>query len=108
MTTFANPVTLSLATAQTYITHGSHVASPLRWAVNTITSSKKIRKDRWTFEIARDNEGRHIGWLKLGSAIRDHAWDANLISLAEARETITISVAFNATGCEDLHVQLQP
>ena len=105
---FANPVTLSLAATQAHVTHGPYIESPLRWAVSTITSSKKIRKDRWAFEVARDAAGNHIGWLKLGPEIRGHAWDANLVSLAEARETITISVAFNATSCEDLHVQLQP
>jgi hypothetical protein len=106
---FSNPVTISLATTQTYVTHGPYIESPLTWQVGNITSSKKIRKERFTFDIASaPSGGNHVGWLKLGPAIPGHLLDANLSSLALARETITISVAFNATYCEDLYVQLQP
>ncbi|HMI92098.1 MAG TPA: hypothetical protein VK509_12070 [Polyangiales bacterium] len=106
---FSNPITISLAAAKSYVTHGPYIESPLAWAIGKITSSKKIRWERWTFDISSvASAGNHVGWLKLGAALPGHTLDGNLAVLAEARETITISVAFNATHCEDLYVQLQP
>jgi hypothetical protein len=106
---FANPVCISLATSQAYVSHGPYVQSPLVWQVSTITSSKPLRRGRWSFDITLDTGGQnHVGWLRLGPALLANQLDANLALLAEIRETITLSIAFNATSCEDLLVQLQP
>src|SRR5262245_25411181 len=106
---FENPVTMSLATSQTYVAHAPQLESPLDWTVNKITSSKTIRKDRWKFNITTDpSNQKHVGFVYLTPAIPGHQWDINLAQLAQNHETITISVAFNATSCQDLTVTLSP
>ena len=50
---FSGPITMSLATAKSPVTHTSAVNSPTKWSIFAISTPGPIglRKGRWTFDV---------------------------------------------------------